>query len=109
MEYKPKRKRIVYTDPLDQLKAIEKIIYEGTSTRIIAEELSVSLTNVQQWVKKYKDFGPTFFTDKKKEEKSGVWINSEELARLKQIEKEYDEKQLQVEILKKFQTFLNMK
>jgi len=51
MEYKPKRKKIVYTDSLDKLKAVERIVHEDISTRVIAEELSVSLTSVQSWVK----------------------------------------------------------
>ncbi len=36
-------------------------------------------------------------------------VDVEELARLKVIEKAYEEQQIQVKILKKFQTFLKQK
>lgn len=109
MEYKPRRKRIVYTDPLDKLKAVERIVHDHVPTRVIAEELSVSLTSVQQWAKQYKDYGPAFFTNKESNLNPGVWVDSQEYSRLKEIEKDFEEKQLQVEILKKFQTFLRSK
>lgn len=111
MYLKPKRKKIVYTNPADKLKAVERIVQNGESTRTISEELAVSLTSVQTWVKQYKDYGPAYFIDKEKAVKgeAGVWIDTNEYENLRQLEKNYEEMQLQVEILKKFQAFLKMK
>ena len=108
MEFKPRRKRNVYTSPNDKLKAVERVVLEGISTRIIAEELSVSLTSVQTWVKQYNDFGPEYFTTQVRSSDGPDAIQAE-LERLKKIEKAYEEQLIEVEILKKFQAFLKMK
>lgn len=108
MEFKPRRKRNVYTSPDDKLKAVERVVIEGISTRIVAEELSVSLTSVQQWVKQYNDFGPEYFSPPIRSSQEPDVIQAE-LERLKLIEKAYEEKLIEVEILKKFQAFLKMK
>lgn len=111
MLYRRRRKRNVYTKPHDKLKAVERIMQGEESTRTISEELSVSLTSVQTWVKQYKDNGPSFFTGKSETVKDGVgiWVSTEEHEHLKELEKNYEDMQLQVEILKKFHTFLKVK
>lgn len=109
MEFKKQRKKIVYTNPNDKLKAVERVVHGGESTRVIAEELSVSLTSVQTWVKQYRDHGPAFFLEGKKGITPVTFINQEELTRLKDIEKKYQEQEIQIEILKKFQAFLKEK
>lgn len=109
MEYRPRRKRIVYTSPTNKIKAVERVINDGISTRLIAEEYAVSLTSIQLWVKQYKDFGPDFFSVKEEVVPNDNSSLKAELDRLKQIEKAYEEKLIEVEILKKFQAFLKTK
>lgn len=111
MVYRKRRKRIVYTTPENKIKAVERVLLEKIPTRQVAEEIDVSQTSIQQWVKQYKDYGPQhFFKNKKNLEKYPVtMIDEQELKRLKEIEKAYEEQKVQVEILKKFQTFLKQK
>lgn len=82
MHYNPSRKRNVYTSPIDKLKAVERVVFEGMSTRILAEELSMSLTSIQTWVKQYKDFGPAYFTTQVRSS-DGPDVIQAELERLK--------------------------
>ena len=109
MVYRPRRKRNIYTSPENKIKAVERVLTEQISTRQMAEEMNVSQTSIQQWVKQYKDFGPTFFLTKDTQKKPMTMVDTEELVRLKAIEAAYNEQQIQVEILKKFQTFLKQK
>ena len=107
------RKRNVYTLPEDKIKAVERVLVNEIPTRRVAEEINVSQTSIQQWVKQYKDYGPQYFLNKKMERKVKkapvIMIDEVELKRLKGIEAAYKEQQIQVEILKKFQTFLKRK
>lgn len=109
MVYRPRRKMNIYTSPENKLKAVERILDEHMPTKQMAEEMNVSLTSIQQWVKQYKDFGPASFLNLDTQKKPMSLVDVEELARLKVIEKAYEEQQIQVEILKKFQTFLKQK
>lgn len=109
MEFKKRRKKNVYTDPKDKLKAVERIVLEGIPARIVAEEMSVSLTSVQTWAKQFRDHGPNFFIDGKKARQPSILVEQEELNRLKEIEQKYKEQEIQIEILKKFQAFLRKK
>ncbi|WP_342514558.1 transposase [Sporosarcina sp. FSL K6-1522] len=109
MAYRPRRKRNTYTSPENKIKAIERVLTEQIPTKQVAEEMNVSQTSIQQWVKQYKDFGPTYFRTKDTQKNPMTMVDTEELARLKAIEVAYNEQQIQVEILKKFQTFLKQK
>lgn len=75
----------------------------------MAEEINVSQTSIQLWVKQYKEFGQEFFIDKVTQNKPMSLVDADELVRLQAIEVAYEEQQIQVEILKKFQTFLKQK
>lgn len=103
---KPRRKRIVYILPEDKIKAVERILSEHIPTRQMVEEMNVSQTSIQQWGKKYKDHGPQSFLKKGKKKESETTVEVKELECLKEIEAAYKEQQVQVEILKQFQTFL---
>lgn len=109
MVYRPRRKMNIYTSPENKIKAVERILDEHVPTKQMAEEMNVSLTSIQQWVKRYKDFGPASFLNKDTQKGPMAMVDVKELARLKTIEVAYKEQMLQVEILKKFQTFLKQK
>lgn len=109
MVYRPRRKRNIYTSPENKIKAVERILKENISTIQMAEEMNVSRTSIQQWVRQYKDFGPVYFLEKGTHNSEMTMVDIEELGRLKAIEVAYKEQQIQVEILKKFQTFLKQK
>lgn len=109
MVYRPRRKRNIYTSPENKIKAVEHVLKENIATRQMAEEMNVSQTSIQQWVKQYKDFGPAYFLKKDTDNSVMTTVDAEELARLRVIEIAYEEQQIQVEILKKFQTFLKQK
>jgi transposase len=109
MVYRPRRKMNIYTSPENKIKAVERVLDEHMPTKQMAEEMNVSLTSIQQWVKQYKDFGPASFLNKDSQKRPMAMVNVEELARLKTIEIAYKEQMVQVEILKKFQTFLKQK
>lgn len=106
---KKRRKRIVYTLPENKIKAVERVLQDQIPTRQMAEEINVSQTSMQQWVKQYKDYGPQSFFKNDIEKKPTAMIDEEELKRLKEIEAAYEEQQIQVDILKKFQTFLKQR
>lgn len=105
------RKRNVYTSPEDKIKAVERVLLDQIPTRQVAEEVGVSQSSIQQWVKQYKDYGPQHFLKNKKnlEKRTMTLIEEQELKRLKEIEAAHKEQQIQVEILKKFQTFLKQR
>jgi transposase len=109
MVYGPLRKRNIFTTPEDKIKAVERVLAEHIPTKQMAEEMNVSRTSIQQWVKQYKDFGPASFLNIDAQKRPMSLVDAEELARLQAIEVAYEEQQIQVEILKKFQTFLNQK
>lgn len=111
MVRKKRRKRIIYTLPENKIKAVERVLQNKIPTRQVAEEIDVSQTSIQQWVKQYKDDGVQSFLKNKVENKASTTtvIDEEELKRLKKIEANYEEQKVQVEILKKFQTFLKQK
>lgn len=111
MVHGKRRKRIVYTSPENKIKAVERVLQDQIPTRQVAEEIDVSQTSIQQWVKQYKDYGPEHFlkTQKNEEKNPVTMVDEKELQRLRKIEKAYEEQQIQVEILKKFQTFLRQK
>ncbi|MBE1556002.1 transposase [Sporosarcina limicola] len=109
MVYRPRRKRNINTSPENKIKAVERILEENIPTKQMAEKMDVSQTSIQQWVRQYKDFGPAYFLEKDTHNSEMTMVDIEELVRLKAIEKAYKEQQIQVEILKKFQTFLKQK
>ncbi len=109
MVYRPRRKMNIYTSPENKIKAVERILDEHMPTKQMAEEMNVSQTSIQQWVKQYKDFGPASILNIDTQKRPMSLVGAEELARLKAIEIAYEEQQIQVEILKKFQTFLKQK
>lgn len=109
MNYRPHRKRNIFTSPENKIKAVERVLAERIPTRQMAEEMNVSQTSIQQWVKQYKDFGPASFLTNDTQKSPTTLVDAEELARLKAIEIAYKEQLIQVEILKKFQTFLKQK
>ena len=109
MVYGPLRKRNIYTSPENKIKAVERVLAEHIPTKQMAEEMNVSRTSIQQWVKQYKDFGPASFLNIDTQKRPMSLVDAEELARLQAIEIAYEEQQIQVEILKKFQTFLKQK
>ncbi len=100
------RKKNTYTNPSDKIAAVKQVMNNTKTTQQVAEEMNVSLTSVQQWVKQYRDFGEEYFQKKPKKKGPEVTVQKSELDHLKAIEKKYKNQLIQVEILKKFQSFL---
>ena len=73
MVYRPRRKMNIYTLPENKIKAVERILDEHMPTKQMAEEMNVSLTSIQQWVKQYKDFGPASFLNKDTQKRPCLW------------------------------------
>ena len=46
----------------------------------MAEEMNVSQTSIQQWVKQYKDFGPASFLNKDTQKRPMTLVDAEELS-----------------------------
>lgn len=79
---------------------------KGRHRKAVAEEYKVSLTSINSWLDDFQKYGEAGITANKR----NAFVKEEEiqkeLARLKKIEKQYEQQKLQIEILKKFQAFL---
>ena len=96
---KPQRQ----SHPKHKLYAVKEVLDNNRHKREVAAELNVSLGTINNWIKqsefpKIKKIEPLIVGDTPE-------VN-EELNRLRIIEKQLNEKELEIEILKKFQAFL---
>jgi transposase len=96
---KPQRQ----SHPKHKRYAVNEVLENKRHKQEVADELNVSLGTINNWIKQYKS------PEIKKLQPLIVGDTPEvkaELERLWDIEKKYQEQQLENEILKKFQAFL---
>jgi transposase len=96
---KPQRQ----SHPKHKLYAVKEVLENNKHKKEVATELGVSLGTINNWIKQYeapktKKLQPLIVGDTPE-------VNAE-LKRLRAIEKQLKEKELEIEILKKFQAFL---
>jgi transposase len=83
--------------------AVKEVLENNRHNKEVADELGVSVGSIINWIKQYeaptqKTVQPLIVGDTPE--------LKEELKRLRAIEKQYQDQQLEIEILKKFQAFL---
>ncbi|WP_096155760.1 helix-turn-helix domain-containing protein [Bacillus sp. FJAT-45066] len=92
-----------------KIEAVEKVL-NGMSVRVVADEFNVTRQTVNRWVNTYKHSGPIAFkVATNKHVNSFDSVNLDDKKRIQQLEKLLKEKEMENEILKKFQTFLKEK
>ena len=89
--------------PEHKLYAVKEVLENKRHKKEVAAELGVSLGSINNWIKQYespkiKPLHPLVVGDTPELQT--------ELKRLRAIEKQYQDQQLEIEILKKFQAFL---
>ncbi|WP_186670678.1 transposase [Sporosarcina sp. BP05] len=89
--------------PKHKLYAVKEVLENNRHKKEVAAELGVSLGTIINWIKQYespeiKPLQPLIVGDTPE--------LKNELKRLRDIEKQYKDQQLEIEILKKFLAFL---
>lgn len=92
------RKRYTQTSQEQKMYAIQEVLQAGRGRKEVAEELNVSVNSITTWIRKFKENGETSLTS----------YTSEEIIRLKEIEKKYN-KHLELELLKKQPIYTHFK
>ena len=92
------RKRYTQTTKKQKIYAIQEVLEKGRGRKEVAEELNVSVNSITTWIRKYKEAGEICFST----------YSQEEIARLKEVEKEY-KKQQKMELLKKQPIYMHLK
>jgi transposase len=89
-------------------RAVDQVLKENKPVRVVAEETGYNADSIYNWIHRYKSGGEDGLKDSSKTIRSKV-ENKGSLAdakRIKELEKKLKEKELENEILKKFQAFL---
>lgn len=103
---KKPRKAYKKTTRDEKLEIVIAILENNRHRKAVAEEYQVSLTSINNWVNDYQKYGEAGITSNKRDSFVKEEEIQSELARLKKIEKLYEEQKVKIEILKKFQAFL---
>jgi transposase len=101
-----KKKRIRQLSFEQKHYAILEILEKGRHKKDVAAELEIHINSLTNWIRIYREQGldglrPPIL--------SAGFDETDELKRLKEIEKKYNEQLQEIEILKKFQAFLKEK
>lgn len=89
-----------------KLEAVRQVLEVKRPVAEVALELELHRDTVNRWVNTYKEKGPEGLESPKAITNTS---NSEDLKRIRELEKQLKEKELENEILKKFQAFLKGK
>lgn len=92
------RKRYTQTSQEQKVYAVLQVLNNGRGRREVAEELNVSVNSVTTWIRKYKEPGENGF----------ISYSQDEIIRLKEVEKKYNEQQ-GLELLKKLPIYIHVK
>jgi len=87
-----------------KLSAVNEVRLKSRHRKDVADELGIHINSLDRWVKLYREHGEEALHSHN--ENLNLIENAEELKRLREIEKKYNEQLTQIEILKKFQAFL---
>ncbi|WP_134705218.1 helix-turn-helix domain-containing protein [Ammoniphilus sp. YIM 78166] len=89
-----------------KLEAVRQVLEVKRPVAEVALELGLHRDTVNRWVNTYKEKGPEGLESSRAISNTS---NSEDLKRIRELEKQLKEKELENEILKKFQAFLKGK
>ncbi|QFF99859.1 hypothetical protein PB01_14070 [Psychrobacillus glaciei] len=89
-----------------KLFAVNEVRLKNRHKQDVAEELDIHINSLTKWLKLYREHGEDALLSNY--EKPDLMEHTEELNRLRDIEKKYKEQLIQNEILKKFQAFLKV-
>ncbi|SDO30272.1 Transposase [Psychrobacillus sp. OK028] len=92
------RKRYTQTTQEQKMYAVQEVLQSGRGRKEVAEELNVSVNSITTWIRKFKEIGENALTS----------YSQDEIIRLKEIEKKYNE-QLKLEMLKKQPIYIHLK
>ncbi|MER2078657.1 transposase [Psychrobacillus psychrotolerans] len=92
------RKRYTQTTQEQKIYAVQEVLKNGRGRKDVADELHVSVNSVTTWIRKYKEDGKNALSP----------YSQEEISRLKEIEKKYNEQQ-KMELLKKLPIYIHLK
>ncbi|MEK3954845.1 MULTISPECIES: transposase [unclassified Psychrobacillus] len=92
------RKRYTQTTQEQKMYAVQEVLKNGRGRKDVADELHVSVNSVTTWIRKYKEDGKNALSP----------YSQEEISRLKEIEKKYNEQQ-KMELLKKLPIYIHLK
>lgn len=91
-----------------KLEAVKQVLEEGRPRFDVVSENQISLGTLNNWLKRYIEEGEMGLEPKRIKPSTKEPID-EELARLRDIEKKYNEQLEDIEILKKFRASLEAK
>lgn len=94
-----------HTSYEQKLAAIREVQEKKRHKQEVAEELGIHLNSLTNWLRIYREKGPEGLRPSLKQTASASFP-TDELERLKEIEKKYNDQLEEIEILKKFQAFL---
>lgn len=89
-------------------RAVDQVLKENKPVRVVAEEIGYNPDSIYNWLHRYKKHGEDGLKDSSKIIRSKVESQGSlaDAKRIKELEKKLKEKELENEILKKFQAFL---
>lgn len=88
----------------EKLYAVMEVLEKKRFNQDVAEEMNIHINSLSNWLRQYRNFGKKGLESNF--DKKDVSEHSDEIKRLREIEKKYNEQQEHIEILKKFQAFL---
>ena len=103
MDIRPKTRKRQSTYE-QKLHAINEVREKKRHKQDVAEEMNIHINSLNLWLKQFREHGPEGLQSHY--QKPNLLEHDEELHRLQEIEKKYNEQQDHIEILKKFQAFL---
>ena len=92
------RKRYTQTTQEQKMYAVQEVLKNGRARKAVAEELNVSVNSITTWIRKFNNAGENGLSS----------YSSDEITRLKEIEKKYNE-QRELESLKKLPIYIHLK
>ena len=92
------RKRYTQTTQQQKMYAVQEVLQNGRGRKGVAEELNVSVNSITTWIRKFKVAGENGLSS----------YSPDEITRLKEIEKKYNEQQ-ELESLKKLPIYIHLK
>ncbi|VDG96962.1 Transposase [Lysinibacillus sphaericus] len=85
---------------------VKEVLEENRHKKDIAAEHQIHINSISNWIRKYKEKGVDGLRPFVKTPRVPRDQMKDELNRLQEIEKKYNEQLTEIEILKKFQAFL---
>lgn len=89
-----------------KVEAVQEVLINKRHKQEVAEELGIHLNSLTNWLRIYREEGAEGLRPLEKRKTSVDAPPTNELERLRAIEKKYNEQLDEIEILKKFQAFL---